>query len=461
MAYERIIRGDTAIVNVEAYDTDGVTPILAQSVIWQVKKPDGTIDAGQTDNINATETIINYGNTTQIGLYSLQATFILPNGNRQSVIKTFEVYDPLQLDELVTTPGSSFIFQIDNDKPITDLSWTIITPAITKTVNRTPIAATEGSITTSTSGGGLLTDAYNYAIAYLDPDGYETPAGHIEAFSAASNVQNSIIFGGAITTGWQRRIYRQSHTDGKWRLLTTLTNLAQTLTDNQPDDSQLSLSTNPIILDGTALHAQIAILNTSASGTYSIQATLTDITGSRVLSKSFTTGVVNPIDAGINHAWMKLEDLFDSELGGPWLRDKTIQSFNRDKLYLLAPDALYNINAQYQPLTEYDATTFPWDLHTSLFSQALLVETIYHMIRSYTEQPNPVGSNVTWFDKRDYLTRWQSVLTKEEEKYLKWLDYFKRTLMGYGHVSTLVGGYSSTFRQPRFMRSQFPFVYRW
>jgi hypothetical protein len=217
--------------------------------------------------------------------------------------------------------------------------------------------------------------------------------------------------------------------------------------------------------------AVITVTDTAAPGVYSGKITFTLTDGSRrSLPQRFE--VIDPLDTSdqattdvdkvVDHAWMKLEDLFDSELGGPWLRDKTLVEFDQTKMKRLLPDALYNLNSIYQPATSYDDTNFPYTPHAPLLSQALLIETIYHLIRAYTEQPMPVGGgNITYFDRRDYLARWQSVLQKEEEKYLKWLDMFKRDQMGYGHTAILVGGYSNNWRVPRFMRSAYPFVWRW
>jgi hypothetical protein len=102
---------------------------------------------------------------------------------------------------------------------------------------------------------------------------------------------------------------------------------------------------------------------------------------------------------------MKLEDLFDSELGGPHLRDRTLANFDKPKMANLLPDALYSIGATFSPAVIYTEASFPFTEHSSLAAQSLLVESIRHLMRSYVEQPLPVGSNVTYFDRRDYLQR--------------------------------------------------------
>ena len=159
---------------------------------------------------------------------------------------------------------------------------------------------------------------------------------------------------------------------------------------------------------------------------------------------------------------MKLEDLWDSDLGGPHLRDATKAIFDREKIRRLLPDALYNINNVYQPATGFDETTFPYQNHRPLLAQALLVESIGHLMRAYVEQPLPAGANVSYFDRRDYLQRWQMILQMELDKLNRWLDLFKRDLMGLGYSAMLVGGYASyPSRVPRYMRGRYPYIVRY
>ena len=269
----RVFKNDTAIIEANIYDENGVDPLAAQSVSWTVRKPDGTDVTGGPQSIEATQANILINDTDLPGVYATQVSFTLEDGSRKSTVVNFEVLDPLQV------------------------------------------------------------------------------------------------------------------------------------------------------------------------------------------SSDTTTGE----DAAVDRAWMKLEDLFDSELGGPHMRDRTENQFSRDKIARFLPDALYGINNTYQPATGFDEMTFPWDAHTPLVAQALLVESIYHLIRTYAEQPNYVGGNVAWEDRRDYLQRWQSIREFEENKLVSWLDLFKRGLLGYATSSTLVGGYASGYATPpRYMRGRYPTVaYRW
>lgn len=225
--------------------------------------------------------------------------------------------------------------------------------------------------------------------------------------------------------------------------------------------------------------AVIAFSETNLPGSYHAQVTF-DLSDTTKRSTVLSFEVIDPlettthdpaqsgtdvddIEVTVDRAWMKLEDLFDSDLGGPHLRDRTLAIFDREKMKRLLPDAFYNINNYYQPATGYDETTFPYTGHGPLLSQALLVESIMHLMRSYVEQPAPVGAGTpTYFDRRDYLNRWGLILQGETRKLEMWLDLFKRGEMGFGQSSLLVGGYASyTNRVPRYMRGRYPYIYRW
>src|SRR5581483_281039 len=110
-------------------------------------------------------------------------------------------------------------------------------------------------------------------------------------------------------------------------------------------------------------YAIIALTDTDLAGPYDGQITFTLSDDSkRSAVESFevvdplesSTEATTGLDGAIDRAWMKLEDLFDSELGGPWLGDKTMAYFDKNKLARLLPDALYYINNFYQPASNYD-----------------------------------------------------------------------------------------------------------
>jgi hypothetical protein len=224
----------------------------------------------------------------------------------------------------------------------------------------------------------------------------------------------------------------------------------------------------PVDVENT--NVAVPFYQTDEAGAYHAQVTFlmednvrrSSILNFEVVDPLETTGeATNDVDRVVDRAWMKLEDLFDSQLGGPHVRDRTLQHFDREKLKRLLPDAFYGINNFYQPATSYNEESFNFEGHGPLLAQALLVESIMHLIRSYVEQPNPLGGNPSYFDRRDYLQRWQSVLDAERTKLEQWLDLFKRGQMGFDS-SLLVSGYSGySQRYPRYARGRYPYVFRW
>jgi hypothetical protein len=84
--------------------------------------------------------------------------------------------------------------------------------------------------------------------------------------------------------------------------------------------------------------------------------------------------------------------------------------------------------------------------------QATLLAVIKHLMRSYVEQPNVVGANMVWQDRRDYLQRWQTIYTIEEGYFRQVVALWKRQFYNFGHSSLLVSskagrlGYGPGFR---------------
>lgn len=236
----------------------------------------------------------------------------------------------------------------------------------------------------------------------------------------------------------------------------------------KPDGSVVTGGPQPL----TEASVDIGFTNTDLDGPYASQVTFTLLDGSLrstvlgfsvydPLATSDETGD-SPEDVTVDMTWLLIEDIFDSELGGPRLSDITKNSFDRHKLSRFLPRAYYNIGNTFQPAVAYDASNFPFTTDTPLLSQALLVESIKHLMRSYVEQYRPVGGgNITYFDRRDYLQRWQSMLTIEQAQLMTWLDLFKKDQMAFGQTSTLVGGYATWYgRYPRYMRGRYPYIYR-
>lgn len=152
----------------------------------------------------------------------------------------------------------------------------------------------------------------------------------------------------------------------------------------------------------------------------------------------FQTVGAGPTDPWIDLTWRKLEDCFDSEIGGPWLRDMTLARFDKSKIKTLLPDALLDINVQ-QPITSFTEESFPLEHNGgALLSQALLVVTVRHLMRSYAEQPDTNNSPVAFLDRRRYQETWGKVLEVEEAQYRRVLALWKRQFFALGTSKLLV-----------------------
>lgn len=147
-----------------------------------------------------------------------------------------------------------------------------------------------------------------------------------------------------------------------------------------------------------------------------------------------------PADPAATIAWAKLEDCFDSEHGGPWLRDMTKANFDRAKLLDFVPDVLLDINVQ-QPVTEYTETSFPWTTRdgTAFFGYGLFIATLKHLMRSYTEQPNVMNSSVGYFDRTRYQQAWAAIYQLELPEWERMRMLWKRSELDISRGSLLVG----------------------
>jgi hypothetical protein len=148
----------------------------------------------------------------------------------------------------------------------------------------------------------------------------------------------------------------------------------------------------------------------------------------------------SPMDPAVDIAWLKLEDCFDSEFGGPWLRDMTMRVFDKTKVREFGPTVLLQINQQ-MPYTDYTVDGYPWGQGdaTALFGQGLLVETIRHLIRAYTEQPDVISSPVAFLDRKRYADAWRLVYQEEEKLFERWLNRWKLRTYDLTHASVLLG----------------------
>lgn len=145
-------------------------------------------------------------------------------------------------------------------------------------------------------------------------------------------------------------------------------------------------------------------------------------------------------DPYVDQAWLKLEDCFDSEFGGPWLRDMTMRVFDKTKMRSLAPEVMLAINQQ-MPFTDYTADSFPYTQGDAgaLFAQGLLVSTIRHLMRSYTEQPDVVSSPVAFLDRKKYQQAWKLQYDVEVALFDRWVNRWKLRSYDLTHAAVLLG----------------------
>jgi hypothetical protein len=73
-----------------------------------------------------------------------------------------------------------------------------------------------------------------------------------------------------------------------------------------------------------------------------------------------------------------------------------------------------------------------------LLVQGVFLAVILHLVTSYVEQPQAVGGQVIYEDRRDYITRWLQIYEVEMQRYMRWIALFKRRFLGLGHSKGLV-----------------------
>lgn len=151
----------------------------------------------------------------------------------------------------------------------------------------------------------------------------------------------------------------------------------------------------------------------------------------------------------IEGVWMRFADLFDSANGGPHLQFYYQTNFNRGRLAELLRVALNKLNLIQQPHQTFTiptpqnptaASNFPLGAWGGLLEQQLYVEALRHLVRSYTEQPQPQGVGTARLDRTGYAAQWAQVLAMEERDLKEMRDVFKIRNMGLGSPRVLVSG---------------------
>lgn len=165
---------------------------------------------------------------------------------------------------------------------------------------------------------------------------------------------------------------------------------------------------------------------------------------------TYTIGEVTPaydvLSGGfkdvVESVWVRFADLYDSPYGGPHLQVYMQTHFGRNRLAQLLRQAIGRLNTIAQPTTTYGlGLDFPFPAWGALLEQALYVEVVKHLVRSYTEVPEvSLGASIARLDRSGYQGRWQIVLGIETEDLERMLDNFKIAHMGLGAVHVLVSG---------------------
>jgi hypothetical protein len=138
-------------------------------------------------------------------------------------------------------------------------------------------------------------------------------------------------------------------------------------------------------------------------------------------------------------------DSYDSMTGGPHLIEEFQTKFTNERIAQLLNWAVQKMNMTKQPITNWvlsspgTAGTFPANWWGLLIMGGYL-EVLKHLIRSYVEQPDIRNADVAYLDRRDYLSRWQTVLQMEQKEFDEMLTLVKRKMMGLGSTSMLVSG---------------------
>ncbi len=155
--------------------------------------------------------------------------------------------------------------------------------------------------------------------------------------------------------------------------------------------------------------------------------------------------LAEPMQIVVDNVSVRFADLFDSPHGGPHLQTYFQSHFNRGRIAQLLRVAVGVLNTTAQPFQSYTidgdgGASFPINQWGPLLEQALYVEVVKHLIRSYVEQPLFQGGGVTRLDRRDYMDRWRAVLDDERDQLRSQLEVFKIANMGLGKPKVLVSG---------------------
>lgn len=157
-------------------------------------------------------------------------------------------------------------------------------------------------------------------------------------------------------------------------------------------------------------------------------------------------GLTQPFKDLIDSVWIRIADEIDSPGGGPNAITYVQSKFGRGRIAQLMRIAMGRLNTMAQQASQYTVdgvggALFPLDQWGSLLESLTWIEVLKHLIRIYTEQPEFIsGGNISRLDRRDYMTRWRTVMQDEEATVKGQLDVFKIKMMGLGRPAVLISG---------------------
>jgi hypothetical protein len=200
---------------------------------------------------------------------------------------------------------------------------------------------------------------------------------------------------------------------------------------------------------------QTYFTNASASvpGFYRIDWSFTLNGNSQVTSSFIQIGVAAPaydnlpyiMKQMVEQVWLKISDGYDSPNGGPNLQMWMNSHFGRGRVAQLLYQAIQHLNNISQPQNYYSADginggLFPVLQWSGLLNSALTVEVIKHLMRAYVEDPDIQGNVQARMVRRDYLARWGSMLSIEQEELREQRETWKIRQMFQGQPRVMVSG---------------------
>lgn len=221
--------------------------------------------------------------------------------------------------------------------------------------------------------------------------------------------------------------------------------------EGDPDEEIATLNTE--VIDTGVYEVSLTSVHTQEPGYYTLTWNYTFDGYPETFAAYIEVGPANPaydeLPEGfkdlVDNVWLRFADGYDSPNGGPHAQVELQTHFTRGRFGQLLRHALNALNVKAQPRTTYvippdQGKEFPLGKWGGMLEQALYIEALKHLRRTYTEQPEVVGVNVARLDRRDYVRRWGDILQDEMRGFEESLEHFKIAHMGLGRPAIIVSG---------------------